>query len=216
MPESHLKKIGAIALWSLSATAYAITTQGIHGEFNVGLGPLSLGKVTMVYNCEADVCHYETRVKGSFMWVDAYIHEQGSYIQDYNHLSPVSTHYEEKIGSKHKEYQYDFLSMEIQDAKDKKRIKLADIAYPYTLLLNQVALDLRNGTPKKYYDYLSNQKVKRATVTAYHKTPTARGILHQLITERKDDNLEFYFLQVGNSIRFERLEYKSFNMKRAN
>jgi hypothetical protein len=214
MIESNLKMIMALVMCVLSANTNAITTQGIHGEFNVGLGPLSLGKVTMVYSCNNEVCHYETRVKGSFMWIDADIHEQGSYRQKNDQLSPVATHYEEKIGSKHKEYQYDFLSMEIQDEKNKKRIKLSDIAYPYTILLNQVALDLRVGKPKKYYDYLSNQKVKRAIVTAYHKTPTTRGILHQLITKRKEDNLEFYFLQVGNSIRFEKLEYKSFNMKR--
>jgi hypothetical protein len=216
MIENNLKKLVTFAIWALSASSYAITTQGIHGEFGVGLGPISLGKVTMLYHCEADICHYETRVKGSFMWVDADIHEQGSYRRKYNQLSPIATHYDEKIGSKHKEYQYDFLSMEIQDQRSEERIKLTDIAYPYTLLLNQVALDLRNGKPKKHYDYLSNQKVKRAIVTAYHKTPTPRGILHQLITKRKDDNLEFYFLQVGNSIRFEKLEYKAFNMERIN
>ncbi len=207
-------KILTLLLCMFSTCSSAIEIQGVSGEFTVGLGPISLGKVIMTYQCEKETCHYRTKVNGSFMWIDADIDEQGSYVQFDHQLSPLTTHYEEKIGSKHKEYKYDFLSMEIENEKNKKRTKLKEIAYPYTLLLNQLALDLKNGGPKEYYDYLSNQKVKRATVTSYNKTPVKEGTLHRLVAKRKDLTLAFSFIQQGEQLQFEKLEYNAFDMSR--
>lgn len=209
---STLKKLLALISCALPASAHAM--QGISGKFDVGLGPIPLGKVVMTYSCEENTCRYESQVKGSFMWVDADINEQGAYRQLDNLVAPISTSYVEKIGSKHKEYTYDFSSMEIENGRTKKRVKLTENAYPYIPLLNQVALDIRYGGPKGHYEYLSKHKVRRAIVTAYNKTPTENGTLHQVTTKRKDTLLEFFFVQEGDKISLEKLKYKGFKLLR--
>ena len=212
MLTNKLKQNLVLALCTFPLCASAM--QGISGEFGVDLGPISLGKVVMTYNCEKDTCYYSSQAKGSLMMIDADINEQGSYRQENTKVAPISTNYVEKIGSKHKAFTYDFSSMMIEDKKTNKQIELKKNAYPFIPLLNQVALDLKYGEPKKHYEYLSKHKIRRAVVTGYNKTPTKNGTLHQLIAKRKDTKIEFFFVQKGDNITLEQLKYKGFKMLR--
>ncbi len=194
-------------------------TQAVKGSsdnFIVGLGPVELGKVVMNTSCSSETCNYDVRIKGAFMFIKARINEKGSYKQTSQQILPVSTQYDEKIGSKKRAFTYDFESMEIKDRRKKKQIAMPENVYPFIPLLSQVMLDLKNGGPKQYYEFLSKHKVKRATITAYTKTVTKEGeTLHRFTGTEKDEELEFYFLQNGTEIRLQKIAHGSFHLSRA-
>lgn len=198
------------SLYPISSYAMA----GASGEFTVGLGPVSLGDVVMTSHCDQDICNYETRVKGSFMFIGADIKEKGTYKQIDEQVVPVSTHYAEKIGSKRKSFNYNFLTMKIENRKTRKQIELPDNVYPFMPLINQVILDLQSGGPREYYEYLSKHKIKRANITAYTKKRTDKGTVHHFVGKEKDDELEFFFLENEGQIGLEKISFGSFHMSR--
>ena len=187
-----------------------MTMGGVSGEFVVGFGPVSLGKVIMTSSCEDDTCKYKTIARGSFLFVSADIIEHGIYEQHDTLIVPVFTSYEEEIGSKYKAYTYDFVSMESTNKKKKKQKKLEKSAYPFIPLLNQVALDLANGGMKQDYEYIIKQDIKPVIATSHTKTPVDKGTLHQVIVEGKEKPLEIYFVQNGNTIQLQKIYYGSF------
>ncbi|MDB1125512.1 hypothetical protein [Vibrio algarum] len=197
-------------LFSVSIQAMA----GASGEFIVGLGPIELGDVVMKSNCDDEVCNYETHIKGSFMFIGADIKEIGTYKQVDRQVIPVATQYAEKIGSKKKAFTYDFLTRKIEDKKNKREIDIPENVYPFMPLINQVILDLRAGGPRKYYEFLSKHKIKRANITAYTKTLTINGTLHHFLGKEKDDTLEFFFLEENGNIGLEKIAFGSFHMSR--
>jgi len=183
-------------------------------EFTIGLGPLELGDVVMKFDCNNELCTYETRVKGSFMFIGADINEKGTYKKVDRQVIPVTTQYAEKIGSKKKAFTYDFLIRKINDKKKNKQIDLPDNVYPFIPLINQVILDLGSGGPREYYEYLSKHKVKRASITAYTQKSTQNGILHHFLGKGKDNELEFFFLENANDIKLEKIAFGSFHMSK--
>ncbi|WP_413282687.1 hypothetical protein [Vibrio sp. MA40-2] len=197
---------------SFSLRSYAMT--GANGHFTVELGPIKLGDVVMESNCSESVCSYETRIKGSFMFISAKINENGTYKLTDKAIIPIATHYAEKIGSKRKTFSYDFLNKTIQNKKNNKQTDLPDNVYPFIPLINQVILDLKLGGPQQYYEYLSKQKIKRATISSYSKKTTENGIIHHFVGKEKDDTLEFFFLDDGNQIELEKIAFGSFHMSR--
>ena len=187
---------------------------GADGHFTVGLGPIKLGDVVMESSCNENTCSYETRVKGSFMFISAKINENGTYKQTNQAIIPITTTYTEKIGSKRKNYSYDFLNKIIQNKKNNKQTELPANVYPFIPLINQVILDLKLGGPQPYYEYLSKQKIKRATISSYTKKTTENGVIHHFFGKEKDDTLEFFFLDDGNQIELEKIAFGSFHMSR--
>lgn len=189
---------------------------GARGEFIVGLGPIKLGNVVMESNCNQDICKYETRVKGSFMFIGADIKENGTYRQIDRQVIPVVTQYAEKIGSKRKNFVYDFLTGKIENKKNQEAIDMPSNVYPFMPLINQVIIDLRSGGPKAYYEYLTKHKTKRAIITSYSKKPAMGGVLHYFVGKEKDKDkeLEFYFLEEQGNIELEKIAFGSFHMSR--
>jgi hypothetical protein len=211
-----LTKTLSICIASI-ASLFPIFSQamaGANGEFTVGLGPVPLGDVVMTSHCNEDVCNYETRVKGSFMFIGAKINEKGTYKKIDRQVVPVTTQYAEKIGSKKRAFSYDFLTRKIKNKKNNKQTDMPDNVYPFMPLINQVILDLRSGGPREYYEFLSKQKIKRATITAYTKKQTKKGTLHHFVGKGKDDELEFFFLEEGGNIGLEKIAFGSFHMSR--
>jgi len=211
-----LTRITAICIISC-ASLFPIGSQAmaaLSGEFTIGLGPLVLGDVVMVSDCSDDLCTYEARVKGSFMFIGADINEKGTYKQVNKQVIPVTTQYAEKIGSKKKAFTYDFLTRKINDKKKNKQLDLPDNVYPFIPLINQVILDLRSGGPRGYYEYLSKHKVKRASITAYTQKPTESGTLHHFLGKGKDNELEFFFLEDASDIKLEKIAFGSFHMSK--
>lgn len=195
-------------------SAHTLAMASANGEFVVGLGPVEIGGVSMSTSCIQDTCSYEARVKGSFMFIGADINEKGSYKQLDFQVAPISSQYKEKIGSKRKAFSYDFQSMEIEDQKSHRTLSLPDNVYPFMPLLNQVILDLKNGGPREYYEFLSKHKVKKAIISAYTKTDTEHGVLHRFIGKQKESELEFFFIQNGEGINLQKIAYGSFHMSR--
>jgi len=187
---------------------------GANGKFTVGLGPVSLGHVVMTSHCIQESCRYETRVKGSFMFIGADIKEKGEYKQVNEQIIPISTQYAEKIGSKRKSFNYNFLTMEIKNRKTKKTTTLPDNVYPFMPLINQVILDLHSGGPREYYEYVSKHKIKRANISDYTQKRTEKGTLHHFIGKEKDDELEFFFMENEGKIGLEKISFGSFHMSR--
>ncbi len=209
-----LKKLLFVAPFALSC-CFAQAAQNISDNFIVGLGPVELGKVVMQTNCDNEICHYEARVKGAFMFIKARINEKGSYKQTSHQILPISTHYDEKIGSKKRAFSYDFEAMEIKDRRKNKQIAMSKNVYPFIPLLSQVMLDLKNEGPKQYYEFLSKHKMKRATITDYTKTVTKEGnTLHHFTGTEEDDELEFYFLQSGTEIKLQKIAHGNFHLSR--
>ncbi|MFC1233390.1 hypothetical protein [Vibrio sp. F74] len=211
-----LTKTLSICIASI-ASLFPICSQamaGANGEFTVGLGPVPLGDVVMTSHCNEDVCSYETRVKGSFMFIGAKINEKGTYKKIDRQVVPVTTQYAEKIGSKKRAFTYDFLTRKIKNKKNNTQTDMPDNVYPFMPLINQVILDLRSGGPREYYEFLSKQKIKRATITAYTKKLTKNGTLHHFVGKGKDDELEFFFLEHDGNIGLEKIAFGSFHMSR--
>ena len=189
---------------------------GASGKFIVEFGPIELGELVMQSDCSIDTCTYEATAKGSFLFIGADIIERGSYTWQEEKVMPISTWYDEKIGSKKRAFTYDFQSMEIKDRRKQELMAMPADAFPYMPLLNQVILDLRNGGPKEYYVYLSKHKVRQANIRAYKKITTDHGTMHHFIgkQENKDKEVEFFFLQNGDNIGLEKVSYGSFQMSR--
>ncbi len=183
-------------------------------HFIVRLGPVQLGSVVIKTSCNDKICSYDALIKGSFMFIKANIKEKGTYRQTNYQVLPVSTHYDEKIGSKKRKFTYDFESMKINDRRKKKIITMPEGVYPFMPLLNQVRFDLKNKGPKKHYKFLSKHKVKQATITNYTKTVTSEGILHHFTGTEDEDELEFYFLQNGTEIKLQKITYGGFHLSR--
>ncbi len=211
-----LKKLTVLCITLVAlAPCFAQPIKGENGHFIVGLGPVQLGEVVMKTTCNNKACHYETQIKGSFMFIKARIKERGTYKQTNHQILPASTHYDEKIGSKKRAFTYDFESMKIHDRRKNKQRVMPENAYPFMPLLNQVRLDLEKEGPKKYYEFLSRHKVKRATITNYTKTTTKEGnTLHRFVGTEKDEKLEFYFLQSGTKIKLQKIAYGNFHLSR--
>jgi hypothetical protein len=202
----------SMALFGAAAQTHA--QQGIHGQYSVKLGFVPLGGVVMSSTCLDSVCHYDTKVKGSFMMIGADINERGKYQVSDRQITPMTSTYVEEIGSKLREYTYDFQAMEIDNGETREKVDLPEGIYPFIPLINQVALDLTAEGPRPFYQYLSKKKVRRADVIAYDQKPQDGGILHQVTAKRKKKILEFVFLQRGDEVRLERLKYGSFKMVR--
>lgn len=209
----RITTIFLISIASLfSIDSQAMTT--LSGEFTIGLGPIELGDVVMISDCNGDICTYETRVKGSFMFIGADIDEKGIYKKVESKVVPVTTQYSEKIGSKKKAFTYNFLTRKISDKKNNRQLDIPDNVYPFIPLLNQVMLDLLSGGPREYYEYLSQQKIKRASITAYTRKPTKNGTLHHFIGRGKDNELEFFFLEDAGDIKLEKIAFGRFQMSK--
>lgn len=202
--------ISIVALLSFTAKATAVSND----QFTIGLGPITLGNVVMKSNCNVERCTYEARVKGSFMFIGAKINEKGTYNKVARQITPVLTEYAEKIGSKKKAFTYDFLNRKMTDKRKHKQHELPDDVYPFMPLINQVILDLELDGPRDYYDYLSKHKVKRAIISDYTQKPTKNGTLHHFVGTRKDDELEFFFLENARGIKLEKIAYGSFHMSK--
>lgn len=214
--KNMLRKIISIGLVmaSIVTSSLGMAQQGIHGEYSVRFGFLPLGDVVMSSTCSDNICHYDTKVKGSFMMIGADINERGKYRLNEKQILPMSSTYVEKIGSKYREYTYDFQTMEIDNGDTREKVDLPEGIYPFIPLINQVALDLGNGGPRKSYQYLSKKKVRQADVIGYDQKAEKGGTLHQVTAKRKDKILEFVFLQSSTDVRLERLKYGSFKMVR--
>lgn len=209
-------KMTSVCLISLASilSFNAQATTALSGEFTVGLGPVTLGDVVMTSDCNADICHYETRIKGSFMFISAKINEKGTFKTVDNNITPVNTEYSEKIGSKKKAFNYDFLTRKINDKKKNRQFDIPDNAFPYIPLLNQVVLDLHAGAPREAYDFVSQHKIKQAVISDYTKKQTEDGILHHFIGTRKDSELEFFFVENTQGIELQKIAYGSFHMSK--
>ena len=184
------------------------------GEFTVGLGPVKLGNAVITSDCNAQLCTYEARIKGSFMFIGAKINEKGSYKTVDGKVIPVITEYAEKIARKKKAVSYDFVTRIINDKKKDRQFDLPGHVYPYIPLINQVILDLHAGAPKEYYEYLSQHKIKRADITAYTQKPTKNGILHHFVGKGKKNELEFFFLENAGDIKLDKIAFGAFHMSK--
>lgn len=205
-----MRKIPLLTLLLVSPIAVAI--EGINGKYVVGYGPVTLGKMSITTHCGAQTCRYKSRAKGSFLFIDADVKEQGSYRQKDELITPIAASYEEKIGSKHRSYSYDFLTMDMNNRLKNKQTKMTELAYPFITLLNQVALDLKSKGPAKEYSYVIKQKIKQVVLGNYEKKTFEGGLRHYITIAKKDSELEFVFLQVGDKIKLEKLYYGSFWM----
>lgn len=199
-----------IALFATTITQQSYA--GISGEFDVGFGPVTLGGVILTSFCKDNTCNYNGRARGSFLFIGADVEERGSYKQSEGIIYPLETRYREKIGSKRRSFRYDFTTMEIENRRTNKSKKMQESAYPFIPLLNQVVLDLAMDGPKKHYDYLSKQKIKRVELASHRKKPVENGILHHIVVEKKENSLEFYLIQQGNDISLQKLYYGNFWM----
>jgi len=186
----------------------------LSGEFTIALGPLKLGNVIMTSDCNNDLCTYEARVKGSFMFIGADINETGTYKKVDKQVVPVATEYAEKIGSKKKAFSYDFLTQKINDKRKNRQLDLPNNVYPFIPLINQVILDLQTGGPRDYYEYLSKHKIKRALITAYTQKNTKMGTLHHFWGKGKDNELEFFFIEDADDIKLQKIAFGSFHMSK--
>ncbi|MDG3087253.1 hypothetical protein P7F88_14680 [Vibrio hannami] len=210
----------SIALLLLSNCAVASEVMpGEKGKFIVELGPIELGELNIDSTCNDTTCFYRARAKGSFMFIGADVNEKGSYMREGERVVPISTDYQEKIGSKEKAYSYDFVGKEIQNKRKDELIELPENAYTFMPLLNQVLLDLLNGGPKPEYEYLSKHKHRTALITNYTKKTTDDGVMHRFIGRQKDKDKKnkkvvFYFLQKGDFIGLQKVSYGGFYLTR--
>jgi hypothetical protein len=150
------------------------------------------------------------------MFIGADIKENGTYKQVDAQVIPVSTQYAEKIGSKRKAYNYDFLERKIENKKDNSKTDLPEDVYPLLPLISQVILDLHMGGPREQYDFLSKHKIKSAVIVGYGKKLTEQGTVHHFIGKdtKKDKELEFFFLESAGVIDLQKVAYGSFHMSR--
>ncbi|WP_375752829.1 hypothetical protein [Vibrio sp. HN007] len=205
--------IAGILLFSTTTFA-SEAMRGEKGKFIVGLGPIELGNVSIDSTCNDTTCFYRARAKGSFMFIGADVKENGSFKRQGHKVVPVSTDYEEKIGSKKKAYSYDFVEMEIKDKRSNEQKELPENTYTFMPLLNQVILDLMNGGPQDEYEYLSKHKHRKAVISGYTRKETENGLMHSFIGTQKDSEIEFYFLQKGENINLHKISYGSFHLSR--
>jgi len=187
-------------------------TTALSGDFKVALGPVKLGTIVMTSECKAELCHYETRIKGSFMFIKARINEKGTFNNIDGAITPLATEYSEKIGRKKKAFSYDFLTRKISDKRKHKEFDIPANVYPYMPLLNQVIIDLHAGGPKDTYDFVSQHKIKQAQISGYSQKSTPNGTLHHFIGKRKDSELEFFFIENEQGIELEKIAYGAFHM----
>jgi len=210
---TRLTAVSIISITSLlSINAQANTT--LNEEFTVSLGPLKLGDVVMASDCDINFCSYETRIKGSFMFISAKINETGTYKKKDEQVTPINTLYTEKIGSKKKTFIYDFTTKKITDKRKNRELALPEHAYPFIPLLNQVALDLASGGPREHYEYLSQHKIKRASISAYTQKMTENGTVHHFVGKGKENELEFFFLENEHGIQLDKIAFGSFHMSK--
>lgn len=191
-----------------SSSLYAI--EAISGDYTVGFGPVKLGSLSLTTQCDTDTCQYKSRAKGSFLFIDADVKEQGSYQKVDQLIIPITGSYEEEIGSNHRSYYYDFEKLMLTDLLKDKQKKMKTKAYPFIPLLQQVSIDLMNGGPKKEYTYVLKKKIKPVVLANYKKEPFEGGVRHHIFVTKKDSELEFIFMQKDGKILLEKLNNGSF------
>ncbi len=204
-----------LLLSSVAMTSRAQAIEGVNGEFSVDIGPVNLGQVVMSSTCKDSTCFYKSRAYGAFLFIKANVIELGSYQQLDGQIIPLSSNYSERIGSDKEAYTYNFGSLEITDQENKNKVSELDKnAYPFVPLLNQVTLDLARGELKKSYQYVLKEKVKDVEVSSYSTSQTDRGTLHRIVVKNKNRDMEFLFVNNGNTLQFEEFNYRGFKMSR--
>ncbi|MFV0449778.1 MAG: hypothetical protein ACK5MF_15200 [Vibrio sp.] len=211
-----IKHLTNLLLLSFVAfTDHAQAIEGVNGEFSVDIGPVNLGQVVMSSTCKDSTCFYKSRAYGAFLFIKANVIELGSYQEQDGQIIPLSSNYSERIGSDKEAYSYNFSSLEITDQNSKAKVsELNKEAYPFVPLLNQVTLDLARGGLKKSYQYVLKEKVKDVEVDSYSTTKTDKGIQHRITVKNKNREMEFLFINNGDSLQFEEFNYRGFRMSR--
>lgn len=210
MKEDMKKTAAKLYLILLTALVSALPAVANSSEYSVGFGPITLGDLIITSSCEQEVCQYKSRAKGSFLFIDADVEEQGVYRVEENQIVPVYTSYEEEIGSNHRSYSYDFRSMEMKNRLKDTQESMEEEAYPFTLLLQQVTLDIQNNSLKRQYTYLLKQKIKPVDLGYYETKTSEDGIRHYITVAKKKSDLEFVLLQQGDKVKLEKLYYGNF------
>ncbi|GLO61383.1 hypothetical protein MACH09_18910 [Vibrio sp. MACH09] len=206
-----MKKTATNIYLKLMATILTIVPLAANSsEYSVGFGPITLGDLSITSSCEQQVCQYKSRAKGSFLFIDADVEEQGVYKVESDQIVPVYTSYEEEIGSNHRSYSYDFRTMEMKNRLKNTQESMEEAAYPFTLLLQQVTLDIQNNNLKRQYTYLLKQKIKPVDLGYYETKTTEDGIRHYITVAKKKSDLEFVLLQQGGQVKLEKLYYGNF------